>query len=60
MAHRVPLVILYNLSDDNFLISKIHSSELIIFCFRRFSLKNIISQSQQKKFYTINTNSFVR
>ena len=60
MARRVPLVILYNLSDDNFLISKIHSRQLIIFCFRRFSLNKIILQSQQKKFYTINTASFVR
>ena len=31
--------------------------KLIIFCFRRFSLKKNILQSQQKKFYTINTDS---
>ena len=30
MAHKVPLAMLYDLSDDIFLISKIHSSELII------------------------------
>ena len=33
MVHEVPLALLYNSSDDIFLISKIHSSELIIFCF---------------------------
>ena len=55
MAHKVPLGMFYDSSDDIFLISKIHSSELIISWFWRFSRKKINLQRQQEINYTINT-----
>ena len=55
MAHKVPLAMLYDSFDDIFLISKIHSSELIILWFWRFLQKKKNLQSQQKIFCTINT-----
>ena len=43
---------LYNSSDDIFRISKIHSRQLIIFCFSLFSPQKNKLQSQQKINYT--------
>ena len=60
MAYKVPLGMLYDSFDDIFLISKIHSSELIILWFWRFSRKKINLQRQQKINYTINTNTLGR
>ena len=55
IAYTVPLAMLYDTSDDIFLISKIHSSELINFRFWHFSPKKNNLQRQQKINYTINT-----
>ena len=63
MTHELPLAILYDSSDDIFLISKIHSSELNFFTPKKifshqkkfFHTKKKNMQSQQKNFCTINT-----
>ena len=60
MAHKLPFGMLYDSSDDIFLISKIHSSELIILWFWRFSQKKKFLQRQQKINYIINTSTLVR
>ena len=57
MAYKVPLAMLYDSPDDIFLISKIHSSELIILWFWRFLQKKNNLQRQQKIIYSINTNA---
>ena len=57
MAYKVPLAMLYDSSDDIFLISKIHSSELIILWFWRFFTKKKNLQRQQKINYSINTST---
>ena len=50
IAHKVPLGMLYDSSDDIFLISKIHSRQLIILWFWRFLQKKIKSAKSAKKF----------
>ena len=57
MAYKVPLTMLYDSSDDIFLISKIHSSELIILWFWRFLQKKKICNVSQKINYSINTSA---
>ena len=47
-AHEVPLGMLYDSFDDIFPISKIHSSELIILWFWRFSQKKKICNVSKK------------
>ena len=56
----IPLAIPYNVFENIFHISKIHSSELIIFCFSIFSRKKNNLQRQQKIYYTMNTSTYDR
>ena len=55
IAYTVPLAMLYDKSDDIFLISKIHSRQLINFCFWHFSPKKKKFATSAKINYTINT-----
>ena len=51
IAHKVPLGMLYDSSDDIFLISKIHSRQLIIFMILTFfTKKNKICKVSKKIF----------
>ena len=60
IAYVVPLAVHYWAFENIFDISKIHSSELIIFCFLIFSRKKKNLQRQQKINHTINTAFYVR
>ena len=51
MAHKVPPTSMNDTFDDIFSISKIHSSDLIIFCFLSFLRKKIFAMSAKKYLY---------
>ena len=55
IAYVVPLAVHYWALENIFDILKIHSSELIIFCFFNFFTKKKNWQRQQKINHTINT-----
>ena len=60
ITYGVPLAMLHSIYAEISSISEIHSSELIILCFPRFSPKKKNLRSQQKNFYTLNSSFTIR